>query len=165
MTTNGWGNRIVFFLFLTLLVSFSSAGQSPQSGSLVTSETAALPNSVAASPYPVHSYGHLPLAFDPNVGQTDPQVQFLAHGEGYELFLTRAETVLALQKTDPNRAAYRKLNTHRGKTSSSVLRIRLNESNQSAQLMGASELPGKNNYFIGNDRQKWHTGVPTYAQV
>jgi len=31
--------------------------------------------------------------------------------------------------------------------------------------MGADELPGKSNYFIGNDPQKWRTNVPTYAKV
>jgi len=31
--------------------------------------------------------------------------------------------------------------------------------------MGAEELPGKTNYFIGNDPKKWRTNVPTYAQV
>jgi hypothetical protein len=27
------------------------------------------------------------------------------------------------------------------------------------------ELPGKSNYFVGNDRSKWRSGVPTYRQV
>src|SRR5208337_2745882 len=30
---------------------------------------------------------------------------------------------------------------------------------------GAEELPGKSNYFIGNDPQKWRTNVPNYAKV
>ena len=33
-------------------------------------------------------YAKLPLAFEPNVGQTDARVKFLAHGSGYTLFLT-----------------------------------------------------------------------------
>src|SRR5207248_4629761 len=35
-----------------------------------------------------HAYARLPLAFEPNVGQTDPRVAFVAHGLGYTLFLT-----------------------------------------------------------------------------
>jgi len=27
------------------------------------------------------------------------------------------------------------------------------------------ELPGKSNYFIGNDPKKWRTNVPNYAKV
>lgn len=33
-------------------------------------------------------YGHVPLTFEANTGQTDPQVAFLARGAGYALFLT-----------------------------------------------------------------------------
>src|SRR5262245_9638417 len=39
------------------------------------------------------SYGHLPLSFEANQGQTDDQVQFLARGQGYTLFLTAREAV------------------------------------------------------------------------
>ena len=32
-------------------------------------------------------------------------------------------------------------------------------------MTGLDELPGKANYFIGNDPKKWRTDVPTYAKV
>jgi len=32
-------------------------------------------------------------------------------------------------------------------------------------VTGLDELPGKSNYFIGNDPKKWRTNVPTYARV
>ena len=32
-------------------------------------------------------------------------------------------------------------------------------------MTGLDELPGKSNYFIGNDPAKWRTNVPTYAKV
>src|SRR5205085_407570 len=40
----------------------------------------------------------LPLSFEANTGQTDPRVTFLARGQGYTVFLTPTEAVLALQK-------------------------------------------------------------------
>src|SRR5262249_45213870 len=43
------------------------------------------------------SYGHLPLSFEANQGQTNDQVQFLAHGQGYTLFLTAHEAVFAFR--------------------------------------------------------------------
>jgi hypothetical protein len=43
------------------------------------------------------AYGHLPLSFEENRGQTDPQVKFLARGGGYSLFLTPTEAVLKLR--------------------------------------------------------------------
>ena len=33
------------------------------------------------------------------------------------------------------------------------------------RVEGLEELPGKANYFIGNDPKKWRTNVPTYAKV
>src|SRR5262249_33908469 len=37
--------------------------------------------------------------------------------------------------------------------------------NSAPQVVGLEELPGKANYFIGNDPHKWRTNVPTYARV
>ena len=42
------------------------------------------------------SFSNLPVAFEPNLGQTDPQVKYLARGNGYTLFLTPNEAVLSL---------------------------------------------------------------------
>ena len=41
--------------------------------------------------------GQLPLIFEPNQGQADPKVKFLARGAGYSLFLDPTGAVLALQ--------------------------------------------------------------------
>src|SRR5450755_4657955 len=40
--------------------------------------------------------GDLPLAFEPNRGQTDQAVKYLARGKQYTLFLTSSEAVFAL---------------------------------------------------------------------
>ncbi|MGH7813392.1 MAG: hypothetical protein ACREQI_05250, partial [Candidatus Binataceae bacterium] len=37
--------------------------------------------------------------------------------------------------------------------------------NPNAQIEGVDPLPGKSNYFIGNDPKKWRTDVPMYAKV
>jgi len=49
--------------------------------------------------------------------------------------------------------------------SADVLRMKLVGANPMAKLMGLEELPGKANYFIGNDPNKWRTNVSTYARV
>ncbi|HMD85875.1 MAG TPA: SBBP repeat-containing protein [Terriglobia bacterium] len=49
--------------------------------------------------------------------------------------------------------------------SATALRMRLVGANGHAAAAGADELPGKVNYFIGNDPKKWRTNVPTYAKV
>ena len=105
----------------------------------------------AAPPRPrIENLNKLPLAFERNQGQTGSQVKFLARGQGYTLFLTSGEAVLAWHKASPK---------------SGVLRMKLLGANPASDVSGIDEMPGKSNYFIGNDAKKWHTNVPTYAKV
>ena len=46
-----------------------------------------------------------------------------------------------------------------------MLRMKLVGSNAKTHVIGQDELPGKSNYFIGNDPKKWHTGVRQFAKV
>jgi hypothetical protein len=48
---------------------------------------------------------------------------------------------------------------------SALLRLKLLGANPAAKATGQEELPGKANYFIGNDPKKWRSNVPTYAKV
>jgi hypothetical protein len=43
--------------------------------------------------------------------------------------------------------------------------MRLVGANTRAKVAGVDPLPGKTNYFIGNDPTKWRTNIPTYARV
>jgi hypothetical protein len=117
------------------------------------------------------NYGRLPLSFEIIQGQTDRGVKFLSRGSGYNLFLTPTEAVLVLHKASARNA--RLSAEPEGTTSlqgveqtpSTVLRMQLVEANASAQISGLGELPGKSNYFIGNDPNKWRTNVSNYTKV
>jgi hypothetical protein len=37
--------------------------------------------------------------------------------------------------------------------------------NPNPKIVGTDELPGRSNYFIGNDPKKWRTNVANYAKV
>ncbi len=43
--------------------------------------------------------------------------------------------------------------------------MKLVGANPSPDVAGLEELPGKSNYFIGNDPKKWRSNVPHYARV
>src|SRR2546430_3334333 len=43
--------------------------------------------------------------------------------------------------------------------------MKLVGANQAANVTALDELPGKTNYFVGNDPKKWRTDVPTYGKV
>lgn len=106
----------------------------------------------------------LPLFFEPNQGQTDPRVKFLARGAGYGLFLTGDEAVLELQHVAPS-AQPSGVRGRSRQVTNSLIRMRLDGANASARVSGASPLPGKSNYFIGNDAAKWRLNIPQFARV
>jgi hypothetical protein len=51
------------------------------------------------------SYRQLPLSFERNQGQTDPEVKFLSRGNGYTVYLTPTEALLSLRRPSGQRAA------------------------------------------------------------
>jgi hypothetical protein len=120
----------------------------------------------------LEAYGKLPLRFEENQGQTGSEVRFVSHGSGYELFLTPQDAVLALRSPAPQSesarqrpVALRESRTARLAETSSAVRIHLEGANSASRIAGVDALPGKTDYFIGNDPKKWHTGVPSYARV
>src|ERR1035437_6033922 len=113
----------------------------------------------------VEAYGKLPLSFEANQGQTDSDVKFLSRGGGYSLFLTSTEAVLSLKKSGDIQNRDPKGAVKPSGEAKAVVRMKLIGANTSPQVTGIDELPGKTNYFIGNDPKKWRTNVPTYAKV
>jgi hypothetical protein len=116
-------------------------------------------------------YGKLPLVFEANGGQTAPEVHYLAHGQGYQLFLTSQEAVLALRRpasgAKPAKGASLLLarRAPNAIVRASTLRMHFDGANPAAEIAGTNPLPGRVNYFIGNDPQKWHTDIPSYEAV
>lgn len=94
-------------------------------------------------------YGRMPLAFELNAGQTDPRVKAFSRGSGYGLFLTADESVVVLTRNSGKSAA---------------IRMKLLGAKDS-HVVPADPLPGTVNSFIGNDRSKWRTDVPTFSKM
>src|SRR6266699_993914 len=113
----------------------------------------------------VEGYGKLPLAFEANQGQSDPQVKFLSRGAGYSLFLTADAAVLALQPSAPSPLGAGPVKNSHPQSTRAVLRMKLVNTNPKTQLIGLNELPGRSNYFIGNDPKKWLTNVRQFSKV
>jgi hypothetical protein len=123
------------------------------------------------------AYAALPLAFEANQGQVDPQVKYMARGNGYKLFLTDSDAVFSFhsKSSASEPATHGRVSQLRARTipsphspqkdSFSVVRMRLLDANSQAQIAAAGELPGKTNYYLGNDPKNWHTNVPQYGRV
>ena len=142
----------IVFYFGTALHAAKASG--PVSAEQSSAERLFAPHQAV----PSHSVS-LPLFFEPNQGQVAPPVKFLAHGAGYGLFLTADEAVLDLRR------AIKGQPVNGQPSSGSVVRMRLDGANSSASVSGASPLPGKSSYFIGNDPSKWRRDIPQFARV
>ncbi|MBI2926489.1 MAG: SBBP repeat-containing protein, partial [Verrucomicrobia bacterium] len=148
------------------------------------------------------SLGRLPLSFEVNDGQVEPEVRFLARGKGCRLLLTETEAVLEMRsagclpadrqagglrnETPASESAVEPahskgfaedtrvsmecggstpLSLSAQPTHSLLLRMKLVGANPAVRVAGVEELPGKVNYFIGNDRTEWRTNIATFAKV
>jgi len=127
----------------------------------------------------IESYGKLPLTFEANQGQSDPQVKFLSRGPGYGLFLTPTEAVLSVTRSGFNiqRSAFSPVGSGwqaqgiyqasklEDTSLNTALRMKLLNANLKTVVSGEQELPSRSHYFIGNDSTKWHTNVLQFAKV
>jgi hypothetical protein len=92
------------------------------------------------------AYSKLPWSFEANEGQTDSQVQFLARGPGYTLFLTASAKAVLVP----------------GKGPSGVERMGLAGANPRPEVRALEERAAKSYYFSGNDPARWNSKVANY---
>ncbi len=110
----------------------------------------------------------LPLNFELNQGQTHQRVKFLARSNGYVLFLTATEAVMALDNPATHRKGKENLDVRdeeKTRTPRSIVRMKLEGANHAAQVEGLDQLTTTSNYFAGPDPSAWRTNVPNYARV
>ena len=91
------------------------------------------------------SVAKLPLAFEPNMGQTDAQVKYVARAKGYTAFLTADSAVLSIKGSTP-----------------AVLRMKMQNTQPISTIEPGNRQIGKSNYVrpTGNIM-----GVPNYGKV
>ena len=105
------------------------------------------------------------LAFEPNQGQADPAVKFLARGRGYGLFLTPTETLMVLVPQDRGGLGGRRPGAMAAPIQPPrVVRMRLEGADANSRLVGVDQRPGRSHYLVGQPGQ-WRRDVPTFARV
>jgi RHS repeat-associated protein len=102
------------------------------------------------------SFGRIPLAFEPNVGQTDSSVSYLSHGPGFSFFMSGASAVIALPLTGQEA---------QNGPGQDVLKLDFVGGNSSATVTGEGQLPSTSNYFMGSDPSGWQQYVPNYSEL
>lgn len=94
----------------------------------------------------------LPLTFEPNQGQADQSVRFVSRAKGYSALLTADGIVVGLKPSAKDKAP-------------AAVKLEFVGANKDSRAEALEPQGHKTNYFIGNDRSKWVTGVPNYAKV
>ncbi|GAA3747655.1 Ig-like domain-containing protein [Terriglobus aquaticus] len=107
----------------------------------------------------VSAFGHLPLGFQPNRGQSDPAVQFVARTPESTVYLTGADAVLETATFGKDAHGQARLKTDM------AVRMHLVGGNATPSASTGDVLPGTVNYLRGNDHSQWHTGLPQYNSV
>ncbi len=109
----------------------------------------------------------LPLNFELNQGQSHKRVKFLARSEGYVLFLTATEAVMALDNPAAHRKGKEDLGAREEKPRPprSIARMKLEGANPAPLIEGLDQLTTTSNYFAGADPTAWRTNIPNYARV
>lgn len=95
-------------------------------------------------------YGKFPLSFEPNVGQVNAGVLYVARGSGYSLGLS-ADRVAIVTRADS-----------RGRAT--TVNMRFVGATPRLKHEPAEPLAGKVNYLVGNS-SRWHTDIPTFRRV
>ncbi len=88
----------------------------------------------------------VPVSFEANAGQVDPEVRFLARARGFRAFLLDAGAVFAL----PGGGA---------------VRMEFEGVRAGAAARGARPLAARSHYLLGNDPSAWVRDVPHVAEV
>lgn len=132
---------------------------------------------LAAPPHPAIAADspNLPLSFVPNAGQTDPAVRFQAHSSRGAIFFAANEVVIRLPSTQsdlkprnlgldtPDQPLQNPVAS--GAAAADIVRLRFVGANAAPEVMGRERLPGRVNFFIGDDPARWHRNLPTYGGI
>jgi hypothetical protein len=160
-----WAALAATALILGIMIPSAA---SPDGPARVAAETRHRATSAAAP-----RFAKLPLSFEPNQGQADPRVKYLAHGPGYTLALSPAEATLVLTHATPPagppkfQAPSKRLDLKSiaTKATTRTITVRMLGANRAPRIDGVDKLPGISNYFVGNDHAKWQSNIPNYAKV
>jgi hypothetical protein len=145
-------------VLLLALFSILFVGRSPSSGEQA-------PNNKRETS-PALALARMPIRFEANAGQHPNEARFVARRGTAALVLGDEGATLSIhQRRAPK--------VQRGVPGRTDVDMRSNRvvlgykvaGGRTVKPVASEQLATKTNYFIGSDRSKWHTNIPTYAKV
>lgn len=133
----------------------------------VTAETQdqALPAVLSSKQFAGETIRRLPMTFEPNRGQTDSNVRYIARCPGAELHFYDSAVDFWItgqgnrpQPLSPDISSLASKEPER-------IQMQILGARPFPRIEAIGELPGKVNYFKGSDPGKWRTNIPTYRKV
>ncbi|MEE8574589.1 MAG: SBBP repeat-containing protein, partial [Thermodesulfobacteriota bacterium] len=178
---------LLFLGFLGLGSSYGAATSADKKAELKSEIKPDLKKDVdpAAKAKVTKAYGKLPLYFIKNDGQVDAKVEYYVKGAGYTIYFTHEGVYFSLYKTakpeerpgelketekeakteEAKKVATPEKTEKTEESKSEFFNLSLVDSNKKAKIIGEEKQAGKVNYFVGSDKSKWRSNVPTFAAV
>jgi hypothetical protein len=105
------------------------------------------------------------MRFEPNRGQTDERVAYVARGAGYAVFLTPEGATLALAARRAQVAGPVAPAKDAAPSRREALRMDIAGARRGAEIVAERPLGGRSSYFVGRDAAKWIPDVPHFGAV
>jgi photosystem II stability/assembly factor-like uncharacterized protein len=110
-------------------------------------------------------YDVLPLTFEINQGQAASRAKYLTRSPGCSIELSSTAAWFNLRTRADGTIQGTTSRSSNTAVESCTLRMNLVGARDSNRVTPLDELPGKSNYFVGNDPQKWRTDIPNYSRI
>jgi len=158
-----------FFVFLPLSSLAADPGKTPTTPNHKKTKV-----TKAEKAGVIKTYGKLPLYFIENKGQVDMQVSFYERGAGHASFFTSKGVVLGLTKKNvkvdktAHRDKIKALEVNKNKdreVTTEAVSLTFIGANAKAKIIAGDKKTGHVNYFVGNDKSKWRSDIPTYGTI
>ena len=109
-------------------------------------------------------YLQQPIHFEPSQGLAGPDTRFLSRMPGLTVLLQEREATLLLERLPEDWIAGGGEGGNR-KARRAMVRIRFPGAKTPEAITAEGPLPGVSNYFLGDNREGWRTGVPHYRAI
>jgi len=142
----GW----VALSILSLMLVFPLSDILPQNHNSSTPDIPTKENTV-------ETFGKLPLLFIQNQGQLDEAVEYYLKAPAQTLYFTKENIIFDLSRNNLSEAS--------DTAERLVFSLDFLNANSQPTIEGTGKDSAVVNYFVGNDPEKWRTGIPTYTEV
>lgn len=115
--------------------------------------------SAAAENRARRAFAAMPLSFEANRGQVDAEVDYLARGDGFTLFLTQQGAVFDMRAPESRSGA-----AERSAPAAAVVLDPVGARSR-PRLEGRRQQRATSSYFLGDDPGQWRRGVPTFGRI